>query len=79
MFLFVNKLTTPRVLSASELLSNGFYMLQEPKPISDFELFTSGDKPLPKLIYMESGQLCILDFQDVRMSAQQPCSSLKTF
>jgi protein SCO1/2 len=48
MFLFVNKLTTPRVLSASELLSNGFYMLQEPKPISDFELFTSGDKPFTK-------------------------------
>ncbi len=35
---FVNKLTSPRILSNEELLINGFYKLREPIEISDFKL-----------------------------------------
>ena len=41
--LFINKLTTPRILSANELLSNGLYLFENPKQISDFS-FYSADK-----------------------------------
>ena len=34
--LFINKLTTPRVLSTNELLINGLYLFESPKQISDF-------------------------------------------
>ena len=36
MFLFVNKLTTPRTLDKNELLINGLFMFDQPKEISDF-------------------------------------------
>ena len=36
--LFINKLTTPRILSANELLANGLYLFESPKEISDFSL-----------------------------------------
>ena len=39
--LFINKLTTPRVLSNNELLSNGLYLFDKPKKISDFTFYTS--------------------------------------
>ena len=39
--LFINKLTTPRVLSNNELLSNGLYLFDNPKKISDFTFYTS--------------------------------------
>jgi protein SCO1 len=41
LFLFINKLTTPRYLSAPELLANGFYQYPEPKEFSEFKLITS--------------------------------------
>ena len=41
--LFINKLTTPRILSANELLANGLYLFENPKEISDFS-FYSADK-----------------------------------
>ena len=38
LFGFVNKLTAPRILSNEELLINGFYRLQQPIALSDFNL-----------------------------------------
>ena len=34
--LFINKLTSPRVLSENELLINGLFLFETPKQISDF-------------------------------------------
>jgi protein SCO1/2 len=45
-FLFINKLTTPRYLSAPELLVNGFYLFPEPKVFSDFTLETANNKTI---------------------------------
>ena len=39
--LFINKLTTPRVLSTNELLINGLFLYEKPKEISDFTFFTA--------------------------------------
>ena len=39
--LFINKLTTPRVLSSNELLINGLFLYEKPKEISDFTFFTA--------------------------------------
>jgi len=39
--LFINKLTTPRVLSTNELLVNGLFMFEEPKKISDFSFYSA--------------------------------------
>jgi protein SCO1/2 len=39
--LFINKLTTPRVLSTNELLVNGLFMFEEPKKISDFIFYSA--------------------------------------
>tara|TARA_B100000287_G_C20663218_1_gene790855 strand:+ start:1090 stop:1740 length:651 start_codon:yes stop_codon:yes gene_type:complete len=41
--LFINKLTTPRYLSTSELLVNGYYQFPNPKEFSNFQIFTSND------------------------------------
>ena len=38
--LFINKLTTPRVLSTNELLVNGLFMFEEPKKISNFSFYS---------------------------------------
>ena len=46
LFLFVNKLTTPRYLSAPELLVNGLYVFPEPKSFSEFTLLTSPNSPI---------------------------------
>ena len=40
--LFINKLTSPRVLSENELLINGLFLFETPKQISDF-IFLSED------------------------------------
>ena len=37
--LFINKLTTPRVLSTNELLINGLFLFENPKEISNFSFF----------------------------------------
>ncbi|MAQ98105.1 MAG: hypothetical protein CMD50_02295 [Gammaproteobacteria bacterium] len=39
--LFINKLTTPRVLSTNELLVNGLFMFEEPKKISNFSFYSA--------------------------------------
>ena len=39
--LFINKLTTPRVLSNNELLINGLFLFETPKQISDFSFLTA--------------------------------------
>ena len=41
--LFINKLTTPRVLSSNELLINGLYLFESPKQISDFTFLSAND------------------------------------
>ena len=43
--LFINKLTTPRVLSTNELLINGLFLFENPKEISNFSFFKeNGDE-----------------------------------
>ena len=54
--LFINKLTTPRVLSTNELLVNGLFMFEEPKKISDFSFYSANGVNSQKMIYMENGQ-----------------------
>ena len=44
--LFVNKLTTPRYLSAPELLVNGLYVFPAPKLFSEFTLLTSENRSI---------------------------------
>ena len=44
--LFVNKLTTPRYLSAPEFLVNGLYVFPEPKLFSEFTLLTSENRSI---------------------------------
>ena len=46
--LFINKLTTPRVLSSNELLVNGLYLFDSPKPISDFIFYSADGKEFTK-------------------------------
>lgn len=46
--LFINKLTTPRVLSSNELLINGLFLYEKPKEISDFTFFTANGAEFKK-------------------------------
>ena len=46
--LFINKLTTPRVLSNNELLSNGLYLFDTPKKISDFIFYSTNESEFSK-------------------------------
>ena len=46
--LFINKLTTPRVLSNNELLSNGLYLFDIPKKISDFTFYSANKAKFSK-------------------------------
>ena len=46
--LFINKLTTPRVLSNNELLSNGLYLFDIPKKISDFTFYSANNAKFSK-------------------------------
>jgi protein SCO1/2 len=46
--LFINKLTTPRVLSTNELLINGLFLYEKPKEISDFTFFTANGAEFKK-------------------------------
>ena len=41
--LFINKLTTPRVLSTNELLINGLYLFESPKQISVFTFLSANE------------------------------------
>ena len=46
--LFINKLTTPRVLSTNELLINGLFLFENPKQISDFSFYSANGKVFNK-------------------------------
>ena len=46
--LFINKLTTPRVLSTNELLINGLYLFESPKQISDFTFLSANENQFSK-------------------------------
>ena len=46
--LFINKLTTPRVLSTNELLINGLFLYEKPKEISDFTFFSANGAEFTK-------------------------------
>mgnify|MGYP003312907793 FL=1 len=46
--LFINKLTTPRVLSTNELLINGLYLFESPKQISDFTFLSANENQFTK-------------------------------
>ena len=46
--LFINKLTTPRILSANELLANGLYLFENPKQISDFSFYSANKTEFTK-------------------------------
>ena len=46
--LFINKLTSPRVLSTNELLINGLFLYEAPKEISDFTFLSSNKKKFSK-------------------------------
>ena len=39
--IFINKLTSPRVLSTNELLINGLFLFEKPKEISDFTFISA--------------------------------------
>ena len=47
--LFINKLTTPRALSTNELLINGLFLFEKPKPISEFTFISANGKEFNKL------------------------------
>ena len=46
--LFINKLTTPRVLSTNELLVNGLFLFENPKQISDFSFYSANGEEFNK-------------------------------
>ena len=46
--LFINKLTTPRTLSTNELLINGLFLFEQPKPISDFTFYSENNEEFTK-------------------------------
>ncbi len=47
--LFINKLTTPRALSTNELLINGLFLFEKPKPISEFTFISANGEEFNKL------------------------------
>ena len=48
LLLFINKLTTPRVLSTNELLINGLFLFENPKQISDFSFYSANGEVFNK-------------------------------
>ena len=60
--LFINKLTTPRILSDDELLVNGLFLFDEPKLISDFEFISSNKKIFSKSDLMGKWTLMYFGF-----------------
>ena len=68
--LFINKLTTPRYLSAPELLVNGYYQFPSSKEFSNFQILTSNDVALDKDIFM--GKWTLIYFGYTRCPAECP-------
>ena len=63
--LFVNKLTTPRILSANELLANGLYLFESPKQISNFSFYSTNNIEFTKSFLVCSSFFC-KDLYDYR-------------
>ena len=68
--LFINKLTTPRYLSAPELLVNGFYQFPNPKNFSNFQIISSNNTILNKDTLM--GKWTLIYFGFTRCPAECP-------
>ena len=68
--LFINKLTTPRYLSAPELLVNGYYQFPNPKEFSNFQILTSKDVVIDKDIF--KGKWTLVYFGYTRCPAECP-------
>tara|TARA_B100000963_G_scaffold211174_1_gene184037 strand:- start:4078 stop:4710 length:633 start_codon:yes stop_codon:yes gene_type:complete len=60
--LFINKLTTPRVLSNNELLINGLFLFENPKKISNFSFFSENNIEFTKLNLMNKWTLMYFGF-----------------
>ena len=68
--LFINKLTTPRYLSAPELLVNGYYQFPNAKEFSNFQILTSNDETIDKEIFR--GKWTLVYFGYTRCPAECP-------
>ena len=68
--LLINKLTTPRYLSAPELLVNGYYQFPNPKEFSNFQILTSNDIAIDKDIF--KGKWTLIYFGYTRCPAECP-------
>ena len=68
--LFINKLTTPRYLSAPELLVNGFYQFPNAKNFSNFQIISSNNTILNKDTLM--GKWTLIYFGFTRCPAECP-------
>ena len=60
--LFINKLTSPRVLSNNELLINGLFLFEAPKQISDFKFVTARNNVFQKSDLMGKWTLMYFGF-----------------
>ncbi len=68
--LFINKLTTPRYLSETELRVNGYYQFPNPREFSNFQILTSNNLMLEKDIF--KGKWTLVYFGYTRCSAECP-------
>ena len=60
--LFINKLTTPRILSTNELLINGLFLFEQPKPISDFVFYSENNIEFKKSDLLDKWTLMYFGF-----------------
>ena len=60
--LFINKLTSPRVLSNNELLINGLFLFEAPKQISDFKFASAKNNEFQKSDLMGKWTLMYFGF-----------------
>ena len=60
--LFINKLTSPRVLSNNELLINGLFLFEAPKQISDFKFVSARNNEFQKSDLMGKWTLMYFGF-----------------
>jgi protein SCO1/2 len=70
LYLFINKLTTPRYLSAPELLVNGYYQFPNPKEFSNFKIITSDNIGITKSVF--DGKWTLIYFGYTRCPAECP-------